>query len=152
MSVRTDSIPGLLALYERAGQRPVTLAELAEANGWPRALASYRSVTLVACGYLERGPTRGTYWVAIEAIPTDGSTPPPKPKPRVQRPAEFDPPDLTGHVFSGDLAVLDALDLGPATLPELRRRVGVQSTLGPSLARLSAAGLAVQRGGEWAAC
>jgi len=151
MSVRTDSIPGLLALYERAGQRPVTLAELAEVNGWPRALASYRSVTLVACGYLERGPTRGTYWIGIEAIPTDGSAPPPKPKPRVQRPAEFDPPDLAGQVFSADLAVLDALDAAgkPMAPADIRRALGVQSSLGRSLQRLEVAGLVRRVGAAW---
>lgn len=150
MSVRTDSIPGLLALYERAGQRPVTLTELAEANGWPRAAASYRACTLVACGYLERGPTRGTYWVAIEAIPTDGSTPPPV-KPRVQRPAEFDPPDLTGQVFAGDLLVLDALDAAgrPMAPADIRRALGVQSSLGRSLQRLEVAGLVRRVGAAW---
>lgn len=150
MSVRTDSIPGLLALYERAGQRPVTLTELAEANGWPRAAASYRACTLVTCGYLERGPTRGTYWVAIEAIPTDGSAPPPV-KPRVQRPAEFDPPDLTGQVFAADLLVLDALDAAgkPMAPADIRRALGVQSSLGRSLQRLEVAGLVRRVGAAW---
>lgn len=149
MSVRTEAIAGLLALYERAGHRPVNLTELAEANGWPRTQASYRACTLVACGYLERGPTRGTYWIGIEAIPTDGPTPPPKP--RVQRPAEFDPPDLTGQVFSADLAVLDALDAadGPMTAADLRRALGVQSSLGRSLQRLEVAGLVRREGALW---
>ena len=149
MSVRTEAIAGLLALYERAGHRPVNLTELAEANGWPRTQASYRACTLVACGYLERGPTRGTYWIGIEAIPTDGPTPPPKP--RVQRPAEFDPPDLTGQVFSADLLVLDALDAAgkPMAPADIRRALGVQSSLGRSLQRLEVAGLVRREGALW---
>lgn len=149
MSIRTEAIPGLLALYERAGHRPVNLTELAEANGWPRTQASYRACTLVTCGYLERGPTRGTYWIGIEAIPTNGPTP--QPKPRVQRPAEFDPPDLTGQVFSADLAVLDALDAAgkPMAPADIRRALGVQSSLGRSLQRLEVAGLVRRVGALW---
>lgn len=109
-----------------------------------------KTAKLVHNGYLERGPDPWTFYIAIEMLPP--------PRRRALRPKkrrlvyEEPPPPPPASVLPLDLRVLDALDLGPATLPELRRRVGVQSTLGPSLARLSAAGLAVQRGVEWAAC
>jgi DNA-binding IclR family transcriptional regulator len=150
MSIRTDAAPGLVALYARTGQRPVNLTELSEAIGCPRSAASYRASALVVCGYLERGPARGTYWVAIEAIPTDGPTPPPRAV-RQPRPAEFDAPDLTGQVFAADLAVLDALDAaGVPMLPaDIRRALGVQSSLGRSLQRLQAAGLVCRVGAAW---
>lgn len=107
-----------------------------------------KTCMLVRQGYLERGPDHWTFYIAPEMLPPPRrrSTRPKKRKPTAE------PPPPPASVLPIDLRVLDALDLGPATLPELRRRVGVQSSLGASLARLAAAGLAVQRGGEWAAC
>lgn len=154
-TLRRRISPLLLAMHDRIGRRPITIDELAELVGCVRDQAPNYASTLVRWGYLERADRRGVYWIAPEAIPAALPPAPPPPKPKApKRPPkrpEMEPPDLTGRVFASDHAVLDALDAadGPMTAADLRRALGVQSTVGHSLRRLEAAGLVRREGAAW---
>jgi hypothetical protein len=144
----------LLGLHAKAGKLPITSKELAEALGVPQTKATAMAAAFRKLGYLEPGPVKATYYVAVEMIP------PPKPakvtpKPSRPRPAardgSYQPPDQN-RLMGQDWTVLAALDDGgPCTVRELRRRAATSFNVGPSLERLALAGLVAAEGLVWRA-
>lgn len=147
----------LRGLYAKAGKLPVTAAEIAEAIGTSRQDAIMKAAGWRRCGWIEPGPVKATYYIAVEMLPAPAVPPPPK-APKVKaapRVATRDGQTLgpvAPRVMGQDWAVLDALDVGgPCTVRELRRRAATSFNVGPSLERLAAAGLVAADGLVWRA-
>jgi len=147
----------LRGLYAKAGKLPVTAAELAEAIGTSRQDAVMKAAGWRKCGWIEPGPLKATYYIAVEMLPAPKVPKPAKaPKVKAAAPAglrdgqRLGPPDA--RVLGQDWALLDALDVGgPCTVRELRRRAETSFNVGPALERLAVAGLVAVDGLVWRA-
>jgi hypothetical protein len=141
----------LRALAAKTAGRPASSQELADVLGVTREQAVRTASGLVRQRYLEPGPRRGTYTVAVELLPEPK---PPKALKRragtrdVQRvdPAAHVPPS----VLSQDFPILDLLDEhGALTTADVRRLAQSSFNVSPSLERLRMAGLVRLDGLRW---
>jgi hypothetical protein len=141
----------LRALAAKTAGRPASSQELADVLGVTREQAVRTASGLVRQRYLEPGPRRGTYTVAVELLPEP--KPPKAPKRRAgtrdgQRvdPAAHVPPS----VLSQDFPILDLLDEhGALTTADVRRLAQSSFNVSPSLERLRMAGLVRLDGLRW---
>jgi len=141
----------LRALAAKTAGRPASSQELADVLGMTREQAVRTASGLVRQRYLEPGPRRGTYTVAVELLPEP--KPPKSPKRRAgtrdgQRvdPAAHVPPS----VLSQDFPILDLLDEhGALTTADVRRLAQSSFNVSPSLERLRMAGLVRLDGLRW---
>jgi|DEB3_MinimDraft_2_1074329.scaffolds.fasta_scaffold00685_4 hypothetical protein len=150
----------LRALAKTNAGKPVTVEQLADVLGIDREKAVSAASGLMRRGYLEAGPERCTYHVAVELLPE-----PRRPAKRRGNPAKptaklvtrdsqrIDPTaHQTPDVLAQDFPILDVLDLhGPLSTRDVRRLIQSSFNVSPSLERLRMAGLVRLDGLRWVA-
>jgi hypothetical protein len=141
----------LRALAAKTAGRPASSQELADVLGVTREQAVRTASGLVRQRYLEPGPRRGTYTVAVELLPEPKTAKAPKRRAGTRDGQRVDPAaHVPPSVLSQDFPILDLLDEhGALTTADVRRLAQSSFNVSPSLERLRMAGLVRLDGLRW---
>lgn len=141
----------LRALAQKTAGRPASSQELADVLGVTREQAVRTASGLVRQRYLEPGPRRGTYTVAVELLPEPKTAKAPKRRAGTRDGQRVDPAaHVPPSVLSQDFPILDLLDEhGALTTADVRRLAQSSFNVSPSLERLRMAGLVRLDGLRW---
>jgi hypothetical protein len=141
----------LRALAAKTAGRPASSQELADVLGVTREQAVRTASGLVRQRYLEPGPRRGTYTVAVELLPEPKPAKAPKRRAGTRDGQRVDPAaHVPPSVLSQDFPILDLLDEhGALTTADVRRLAQSSFNVSPSLERLRMAGLVRLDGLRW---
>lgn len=148
----------LRALAHRTAGKPATIEELAFILGLEREKAVSVAGGLMRRGFLEPGPERCTYYVAVEFLPeprraAKRRSSPAKPAPKlITRDSQRVDPTAhkTPEVLTQDFPILDLLETaGPLGTKDVRRLLQSSFNVSPSLERLRMAGLVRLEGLRW---